>query len=179
LGIIGVHPSLLPKLRGASPIQSAILTGEQMTGTSLFKMDAGIDSGPILAQREIEVDGKYYAQLLEELANVSAELLIKTLPDFYKGLIEPREQDDTEATFTKLFEMEDARVVEADLEKAQRGDETKALQIERMIRALNPEPGTFSVIEGKRTKLLRAHIEEGRLVLEEIQREGKKPELLT
>ncbi|MEX2054367.1 MAG: methionyl-tRNA formyltransferase [Candidatus Colwellbacteria bacterium] len=178
LGIIGVHPSLLPEYRGASPIQSVILAGEDKTGTTLFMIDAGVDSGPILTQRKIDIEDKNYEQSLRDLALLSAKTLIEILPDFTKDSISPLPQDDAKATYTKMFEMADAKVQQNDLEKAMGGDVKKANEIERKIRALNPEPGTFSIIDGKRTKLLRARIESNKLVLEEIQREGRRPEVV-
>ncbi|MDP3953642.1 MAG: methionyl-tRNA formyltransferase [bacterium] len=176
LGIIGVHPSMLPKYRGASPIQSAILAGEQKTGTTLFMIEAGMDSGPILTQQEVEVNRKYYQALLRDLADTSAKVLIDTLPAFVKSSVLPQVQDDSQATYTKLFETADAKVDQGDLEKALSGDESQAWRIERMVRALNPEPGTFSIVDGKRIKFLRARVEGGKLVLEETQKEGKRPQ---
>jgi len=175
LGVIGVHPSLLPKYRGPSPIQSVILAGEEKTGTSLFAIDTGVDSGPILAQEEVAVEGKYYTELLRDLARVSAELLCKILPSFSRGEIDPTKQDDSQSTATGFFETDDGKIDEADLRAAMAGDETLAHEIERKVRALNPEPGVFTFLENKRTKLLRARLEEDKLILEEIQKEGKKP----
>ena len=182
LGTIGVHPSLLPKYRGSSPIQSAILNGDEETGVSLYLMDDKMDHGPILAQREIKnysikddisIKNRYelrimnYENLLKNLAELSADLLIETLPKFLKGEINPLPQDESQATYTKKFITEDGRV---DLKK------DNPLLIERKIRALNPEPGVFTFIDGKRVKLLEAKISDGKIVITKTQIEGKKPQ---
>ena len=182
LGAIGVHPSLLPKYRGSSPIQSAILNGDEETGVSLYLMDDKMDHGPILAQREIKnysikddisIKNRYelrimnYENLLKNLAELSADLLIETLPKFLKGEINPLPQDESQATYTKKFITEDGRV---DLKK------DNPLLIERKIRALNPEPGVFTFIDGKRVKLLEAKISDGKIVITKTQIEGKKPQ---
>ena len=185
LGAIGVHPSLLPKYRGASPIQSAILNGENESGVTLYRMDEKMDHGPILAsaKRKEERGKSNYAELQKELAALGGDLLVETLPKFIAGKITPREQDHTQATFTKKFTTEDGFVAEHDLLCALRGEGTFATAIERKIRALNPEPGAWTRVreergkrkEEKRVKLLRAHIVDGALVLDEVQIEGKNP----
>jgi methionyl-tRNA formyltransferase len=175
LGLIGVHPSLLPKYRGASPIQSAILAGERVAGTTLFMLDSEVDHGPILASQQCEINDKYYPELAEELAEASGNLLNQVLPRLIAGELPPVEQDHGAATSTRRFESQDAHIKPSDLRDAQEGDITKAEEIHRKIRALNPEPGTFTSIDGVRTKLLRARIENGGLILEKIQKEGKNP----
>ncbi len=179
LGIVGVHPSLLPRHRGPSPIQSAILAGDSTTGTTLFMLTAGVDDGPILAQRSQPVLDKYYEPLMYDLAELSAEALVDILPRFSKGEVNPQSQQG-EATYTQMFDTDDARLDFAELEKAMAGDdEAAAREIERMVRALNPEPGVFTHLDGKRTKILRARVEGGKLVLEEVQKEGKQPQPFT
>ncbi|MDD5710940.1 MAG: methionyl-tRNA formyltransferase [Candidatus Colwellbacteria bacterium] len=178
LGIIGVHPSLLPKYRGASPIQSAILAGEKRTGTTLFMLDSEVDHGPIIASKELEIRDAYYGELANELAEVSGELLAEMLPDFSKGKLIPREQDHTLATATQKFGTEDAYINPDDLEQAQAGNLSKAQEALRKIRAFNPEPGAFTFINERRTKLLRARIEKSKIVLEQIQEEGSNPKFI-
>ncbi len=182
LGVIGVHPSLLPKFRGPSPIQSAILAGEKETGVSLFLMDERLDHGPVIAERKIAIDNLFvYSRELENrLAEMSAELLIETLPKFTRGEITPIPQDESQATYTRKFTSEDAFVSEEDLAAATSGSSPeKAIEIDRKIRALNPEPGVFTLSLSKggprRIKLLKAAIEGDRLVLKKIQEEGKNP----
>ena len=175
LGIIGVHPSLLPKYRGSTPIQSAILGGDNKTGTTLFLLDEGVDSGPILVNKELEIRNQNYEELMGELAELSGELLIEIMPLFARGEIEPYVQDESGATFTNKLSTEDAYIDPIDLDEAKGGDKDKAIEILRKIRAFNPEPGTYTFMGDKRTKLLTALIEGDKLVLKRIQREGKTP----
>lgn len=183
LGVIGVHPSLLPKYRGASPIQSALLTGETETGVSLYILSEKMDAGPIVAQITIAIaPDETYETLAEKLANTGGELLLKILPDLKSAENKAETQDETKATFTKKFSSEDGRV---DLET---DDQEK---IYRKIQALNPEPGVWTyanaltnghmrISDGanKRVKLLKAKLENGKLKLIITQVEGKKPQEL-
>ncbi len=178
-GIIVVHPSLLPKYRGATPIQAAILNGDEETGTTLILMDEKVDHGAIVASRKYQVESREtYSTLHDKLAKLSADLLIETIPRFLSGEIEPTAQDESKATYTKKFTSEDAFVSESDLEEAQKGGGDVAVAIDRKIRGLNPEPGTWSIIGGKRTKLLESEIIGGKLKLKEIQVEGKNPQTI-
>ena len=191
LGTIGVHPSLLPKYRGTTPIQSAILNGDKDTGTTLYLMDEKVDHGPVLAQRELNYESpkqnKFatgqvgimnYELLIQKLADLSADLLVKTLPKFVTGEIKPQVQDETLATYTKKFASEDAFIKPEDLEAAQTGNNPEiAALIDRKIRALNPEPGTWTTKNDKRIKLLRAETSNGILKIKEFQEEGQKPKL--
>jgi methionyl-tRNA formyltransferase len=176
LGIIGVHVSLLPAFRGASPMQSVILSGEAMTGVTLYLMDEKVDRGPILATADIPVERRNFMELQEESARVGAELLIKIMPEFAAGRVKPIPQDEAKATFTKKFKTEDGFVEDADLRAAESGDEEQTARIDRMIRALNPEPGVWTLRNGRRLKLLQAEPREGKLKLTRIQWEGKTPE---
>ena len=121
LGTIGIHPSLLPKYRGATPIQTAILNNDQETGTTLFLMDEKLDHGAIIANSEFRIQNSEwnYEALMKKLANLSADLLIKTLPDFIAGKITPLPQDESLATFTKKFKTEDAFIKPEDLKQAE------------------------------------------------------------
>ncbi|MCX6702733.1 MAG: methionyl-tRNA formyltransferase [Candidatus Wolfebacteria bacterium] len=179
LGTIGVHPSLLPGHRGASPIQAIILSGNTKTGTTLYLMDEKVDHGPIIAQKALE---NYesgimnYESLMKKLAELSGDLLIKILPEFLAGKIKAETQDEALATFTKKFVAEDGFVKSEDLETAQNQGGEIALEIDRKIRALNPEPGTWTIKDGKRMKLLEAEItSENKLKLKKIQIEGGNP----
>jgi methionyl-tRNA formyltransferase len=174
LGTLGTHPSLLPKYRGASPIQSAILAGESETGVTIYLMDAKMDHGPILAQDVMPMRGdENYLDLEAKLAQLGGKLLAKTIPDFFAGKIKPIEQNHAEATFTKKFTTEDGFVDEQDLAKAERG-EGDPVAIYRKILALNPEPGAWTVRDGKRLKLIEAKLVGGTLHLAMTQREGEK-----
>ena len=176
LGVIGVHPSLLPRYRGASPIQSMILSGEAETGVTLYLMDEKMDHGPVLAQNMYHVArNTTYLELMEVLAKMGGDLLVETIPKFLAGEIKPKSQDHERATFTKKITIEDALISEEELKSALAGDKEMAIRIDRMIRALNPEPGSYTVREGKRIKLLKSEIQGEKLILKEIQMEGKKP----
>ncbi|MBI4159868.1 hypothetical protein HY504_01745 [Candidatus Wolfebacteria bacterium] len=175
-GTIGVHPSLLPRHRGASPIQTAILEGDKETGTTLFLMDEKVDHGPILAQKTLEnyeLGIMNYEKLSIVLANLSANLLIETLPKFLSGGITPRSQDESKATYAKKFKTEGGYIEPVDLEKARTEGGEAAAIIDRKIRALNPEPGVWTLQNGTRTKLLAAKLGDGKLKLLKIQKEGK------
>ncbi|TSC83018.1 MAG: methionyl-tRNA formyltransferase [Parcubacteria group bacterium Gr01-1014_19] len=169
LGVIGVHPSLLPKYRGATPIQSAILAGEAETGTSLFMIDEKVDNGSILAQKTLLVEQNDYRTLEERLAHLSGKLLAEILPSFIAGKTRPQPQNDDEATFTKKFTTEDGQV---DLSK------DDPVIIERKVRALNPEPGVWTIQNGRRMKILEAELKDGKLMLKKIQFEGGTPRIL-
>ncbi|MFA5386415.1 MAG: methionyl-tRNA formyltransferase [Candidatus Paceibacterota bacterium] len=172
LGTIGVHPSLLPKYRGSSPIQTAILNGDEETGVSLYSVDEKMDHGPVLAKRELKIKNALPTGrqaecriLQQKLADLGADLLIETLPKFLNNAIKPVVQDEDKATYTKKFITENGRV---DLKD-------DPLLIERKIRALNPEPGVFTFIDGKRVKLLEAKISDDKVIITKTQTEGKKP----
>ncbi len=186
LGVIGVHVSLLPKYRGASPMQSAILAGEKETGVTLYLMDEEVDHGPILAKRAFPLTDQTFLELQKESAKAGAELLIRTLPGFAEGRIKLQEQDHSQATFTRKFSAEDGFAEPEVLKSALSGqNENAALEVWRKIRALNPEPGAWSYGAGlpvsaqvqadKRVKLISGHMEGPKLVLEMIQPEGKTP----
>ncbi len=177
-GIIGIHPSLLPKYRGTSPIQSAILNGEKESGVTLYLIDELVDHGPILAQEKSEdsVSELQFSDLLKKLAVLGRKLIIKTLPDFVSDKVNLRAQDETEATYTKKFKTDDAFVPPEKLRSAVSGEDKKiAEEIDRKIRALNPEPGAWTTENGKRLKLIQSKIKEGRLMLVTTQKEGEKP----
>jgi len=193
-GTIGVHPSLLPKYRGPTPIQTAILNGEKETGITLFMVDEKVDHGTILAQQELEnyeLRIMNYESLNDRLAKLGAELLIDFLTKNNTkevGLpnIEFEPQNESQATYTKKFTTQDGYVESIDLENAQKNGGEIAIQIERKIRALNPEPGVWTysyestnMYENtktkKRVKLLEAEIIDKKLRLKSIQVEGKLP----
>lgn len=167
-GCLNVHASLLPKYRGPSPVQTAILNGDKETGVTIFLMDEKIDQGPILAQREWEIANSKinYRELLKKLANLGAKLLVETLPKWIAGKIKPNPQDDLRASYTKLLKREDGKI-----------DWTKpAQEIERQVRAFHPWPGAFTFHKGKRIKILEADISKNnKLVIKKLQPEGKKP----
>lgn len=165
-GCLNVHPSLLPKYRGAAPVQFAILNGEKETGVTIFLMDEQIDHGPILAQRKTVIGpNETMGQLQSRLAVLGAELLIDAIPDWIRGKIRLRRQDERRATYTKILKKEDGKIDWRESAKI----------IERQIRAFYPWPGSYTIYKGKILKILKAEVSKGNLVIKEAQLEGKKP----
>lgn len=167
-GIVVVHPSLLPKYRGATPIQSAILAGEDLTGTTLFVMDEKVDHGPVLASAQVALmETDTYVTLADKLAEASAAALLDSLPKYLADKIAPVSQNETGATYTKKLTSEDGRV-------SLTMDEPIAIW--RKVRALNPEPGVWTINDGKRMKILAADLVDGKLSLTKTQFDGGLPQ---
>lgn len=146
-GSVNLHPSLLPRWRGSTPIQSAILAGDETTGVSIILMDKGLDTGPILAQRGVPIQPEDTSpQLSERLAIMGAELLAETLPRWLRAEIEPTPQTDEGATLTRTLKKEDGLI----------DWNTPAEQIARQVRALQPWPGAYTYWQGRLLKILRA-----------------------
>jgi len=149
-GCLNIHASLLPRYRGAAVLNAPILNGDKETGVTIMKIDAGLDTGPILRQAKIQLNGR---EILEDvhdrLAKLGAEILIPTILDFVAGKIKPRAQDDSQATYVKTLNKKDGQI---DWQKP-------AAEIERMIRAYNPWPGTYSRWQGKNLKIITAATE--------------------
>ncbi len=146
-GCLNVHASLLPRWRGAAPVVAAILAGDEVTGVTIMRMDAGLDTGPILAQREEPIrSDDTRAMLTERLAFLGAELLAETLPAYLTGDLVPRAQDDREATVAGQLRKEEG-VLSWSL---------PAVALDRKIRAYSPWPGTYTFWEGKRLKIVAA-----------------------
>ncbi|MBI2098436.1 MAG: methionyl-tRNA formyltransferase [Candidatus Wildermuthbacteria bacterium] len=169
-GALNVHPSLLPKYRGPTPVLFTILNGDSETGVTIIKMDEEVDHGPILAQQKFFIGEKKFTkpELRQILWELGGDLLVETIPKWIGGEIQPQEQDHSKATYTKKLTREDGRI---DWNRP-------AEYIERQVRALTPWPGAFTIWKGKRIKILNAHIEGGKLVIDELQMEGKKPTTL-
>lgn len=185
---LNVHASLLPRWRGAAPIQAAILHGDSQTGVTIMRMDPGVDTGPILNQRATFIEPEDTAATLSpRLAELGADLLIETLPDYLSGEIRPQTQDDSLATYAPMLKKADGQM---DFNQS-------AEDLARRVRAFNPWPGAFTTWRGGRLKIHRAHAEgayspgvgrtiihneqpalgtaQGLLVLDEVQPAGKKP----
>ena len=187
-GCINVHASLLPHLRGASPIQTSILLGDKETGVTIQQMGEGLDTGDIIAQRSIPIEGDDTGGILfDKLAELGAELAVDTIEDIARGNISPVPQGETHASYAKKI---DKSMGHIDWNK-------DASEIERMIRALNPWPSAYTYIDGKMLKIWSAGTEakktgapgkiaevtkdtitvscgKGSLILKEVQLEGKK-----
>ncbi len=193
LGCLNVHPSLLPRCRGPSPVASAILEGDDVTGVTLMLLDEGMDTGPILAQRRVEVSDDDTASILtRRLFALGAQLLVETLPLWESGKAPATRQDDALATTTRKATKEDGIL---DWSAA-------ATRLWRMVRAYEPWPGAYTTWRGKQLKVLAARPVEtrseapsgavveygggevavatgdGLLVLDEVQLEGRRPTAL-
>ena len=148
-GCINLHPSLLPKYRGASPVSSAILAGDKYTGVTIIQLDSGMDSGPILSQEKIKLQGDEFCdKLTMDLFMLGSKLVSKTISEFATGDIEIVQQDHDKATFTEKLSRNDGLI-----------DWTKGFnRIWKEIRAYNPWPGSHTKFKGKNLKIIEAKI---------------------
>lgn len=187
-GCINVHASLLPRWRGAAPINAAILHGDEETGVTIMKMDVGLDTGPMLAKKILRLTPDVTTgSALQALSHLGADLLLKTLPEYLSGNLTATPQPAEGATYAPMLKKEDGRL-----------DFThSAVELERRVRAMNPWPGAWFMWNGNPLKVLRASVSggeknsaigdrltvegkpavqsaEGILILEEIQPAGKK-----
>jgi methionyl-tRNA formyltransferase len=146
-GCLNVHASLLPRWRGAAPIPAAILAGDKVTGVTIMQMDVGLDTGPILAQREEPVEsGDTWETLEPRLAQLGAELLVETLPPYLTGELSPQPQPAEGITYAEQLSKDDGWI---DWSRP-------AVELDRQIRAFHPWPGAFTTLRGERLKLVRA-----------------------
>jgi methionyl-tRNA formyltransferase len=146
-GCVNVHASLLPRHRGAAPISAAILAGDSETGISIILMDAGIDTGPVLAQRALPIAPDDTTETLTpKLAHLGATLLLETLPRWFRGEIQPQPQDNSAATYAPMLTKEQGRIDWSQ----------PAGFIARQIRAYQPWPGVSTTWRGKLLKIVHA-----------------------
>jgi len=186
-GCLNVHASLLPRWRGAAPVPAAILAGDKQTGITIMKMDEGVDTGAMIAQRAIPIEADDTGgSLLEKLAPLGADLLMETLPAYLAGEARPRPQGESLATHAPMLKKADGWL---DFSRP-------AEELARRVRAFQPWPGAFFDWEGAPLKVRRAHAADGQaaraarlvyagqpaigtsdglLVLDEVQPAGKKP----
>jgi methionyl-tRNA formyltransferase len=186
-GCLNVHASLLPRWRGAAPINAAILHGDEETGVTIMKMDAGLDTGPILSQRAVRIAPDETAgSLFGKLSALGADLLLDTLPGYLGGQIAPHPQPEEGVTYAPMLKKEEGQL----------GFAQPAEELARKVRAFNPWPGTYFEWDGNLLKVHRAGTgpgkgregqrlvvnglpavgtSDGLLVLEEVQPAGKKP----
>ncbi|MBN1449808.1 MAG: methionyl-tRNA formyltransferase [Anaerolineales bacterium] len=186
-GCINVHASLLPRWRGAAPINAAILHGDEETGITIMKMDAGLDTGPILSQRAVRIQPDETAgSLFDKLSTLGAALLLDTLPGYLAGEIQTRPQPEEGSTYAPMLKKEDGLL----------DFSHPARELERKVRAFNPWPGAYFEWDGNLLKVHSASIglrkmragergiylglpavgtSENLLVLGEVQPAGKKP----
>ena len=152
LGMLNVHASLLPALRGAAPIQWAILNGDEMTGVSIMQLEAGLDTGPVLHSIVTEVaSDETGGELTERLAELGAAALIEALTLIEGGEAQPRPQDHSRATYAPKVSRQTARL---DWGK-------DAASLARAIRAFDPEPGAWALLDGQEVKLFGARAANG------------------
>lgn len=189
-GCVNVHGSLLPRWRGAAPIQASLLAGDPETGITIMKMDQGVDTGPILSHRSIPISPQETGgSLFKKLSMLGAELLLDTLPGYLNGEIVPTQQSELDVTYAPMLKKEDGFL---DFHQP-------AASLERRVRAMHPWPGAYFEWSGGILKVLRASTldtkspgvgsrlkvrdcpaigtAEGILLLEEVQPAGKKPML--
>lgn len=189
-GALNIHPSLLPKYRGASPIHAAILNGDKETGVTIMLMDEKMDHGPTISNFQFSISNKItYKELSDKLVNAAADLLVKTLLNWIEGKIKPKPQDHSKASFCKVIKKQDGKI---DWNKS-------AEEIERMIRAFYQWPSAYTFYNDKLLKILEGEVinkntdrkigevflDENKnlcvqtgndaLILKQIQLEGKKP----
>jgi methionyl-tRNA formyltransferase len=186
-GSLNIHASLLPRWRGAAPIQAAILHGDEETGISIMLMNAGLDTGPVLSQTKLTIETHETAgDLSNRLAAAGADLLIETLPDYLKGEIKPTPQDDRLATYAPMIKKSEGAL---DFSKT-------STQLSNQVRAFEPWPTSYFSWEGQRIVVKKAYAKawkkyepgcvilvepypaittsDGVLVLEEIHPAGRK-----
>ena len=185
-GSINVHASLLPRWRGAAPINAAVLHGDEETGVTIMQMDVGLDTGPMLSQRSMRLNRDDTAgSVFNRLSTLGADLLLETLPDYLTGKLTPVPQPDEGVTYAPMLKKEEGR-----LDFSQ-----DVYELERRVRAFNPWPGAFMEFDGALLKIHRARVESGEasvgqrlivqnqpaigarggiLILEEVQPAGKK-----
>ncbi len=146
-GCLNIHPSLLPRHRGPSPIQGAILAGDESTGVTIILLDEGLDTGPIIAQRRVAIEpGDTTQSLTERLAQIGARLLGEALPLWLSRSVTPQPQEDDGVTYTRLFSKQDGEV----------DWHLPAAEIGRRVRAFHPWPGCYTRWQGKMLKILEA-----------------------
>jgi methionyl-tRNA formyltransferase len=155
---INIHPSLLPKYRGPSPVAAAIIKGEAQTGVTIMLIERKVDSGPIIAQVPVSIrDDDTTGSLIGRLAKTGAEILIAALPAWVSGTIQPLVQDESRASYTRMEKKEDGEL----------DWKLPAVQLWRKVRALNPWPGCYVKWMGSRIKIMAvvplADTEKGRV----------------
>jgi methionyl-tRNA formyltransferase len=144
---VNVHGSLLPRWRGAAPVQAAILAGDKQTGISLMQMEAGLDTGPVYARSRLDIGARETAgELHDRLAVLGGQLLVTHLGDIASGVLTPEQQEDNSATYAAKIRADDARL----------DWNLGAAELQRVVRAYNPVPGAWTTLGGERLKCWRA-----------------------
>lgn len=151
-GALNIHASLLPKYRGSSCLQAAILNGDDKTGITIIKLDATMDTGPILRQRELKLDGTETTDNLHDtLSQMGADLLLETITDYITNKIQAIPQDDSQASYVSLIKKEDAKL----------DPSLSAEMLERKVRAYHPWPGAYLELNnGEKLKILASKVKD-------------------
>lgn len=150
-GAWNIHASLLPRWRGAAPIQRALLAGDSETGISIMKMDAGLDTGPVLAQRRVPITDDNAGSLHDKLADLGAQMMTDTLIEIAAGTARPQPQPAVGITYARKIEKREALL-----------DWIRpAAELERAVRAFNPSPGAGTLLRGEPLKVWRARVAHG------------------
>ncbi len=146
LGCFNLHGSLLPRWRGAAPIQRAVMAGDAQTGVMVMHMDEGLDTGPVLMAERVSIGRKTSGELADELSRLGADLMVRALAGLERGQLSEQKQSEAGVTYAKKIAKEEARI-----------DWTKsAAELDCLIRGLSPAPGAFSEVKGERLKILHA-----------------------
>ncbi len=162
-GTVNVHASLLPRWRGASPIQAAIRAGDRQSGVTIMLVEAGLDTGPLLAKRALPLASDETSQSLhDKLALLGAELLAETLPRYLCGAIEPQAQDSSLATYAPQIKKEEGSINWA----------CSASAIERLVRAFTPWPGAYTSWQGRQLRILAGNHGEGSAEIGQVILQG-------
>ena len=149
-GCINIHPSLLPKYRGASPVHAAVLNGDQETGVAIMLMDKGLDTGPILAMEKVAIEpNETSVSLLDKTAEIGAKLLTPIIKKYIKGQIKPQTQSNDGVVYAKMFDKKDGLI----------NWQKPAAEIERMVRAFTPWPSAWTWVKGKQLKIIEVQPE--------------------
>lgn len=164
-GFLNLHPSLLPELRGPSPIQAAIRNGLTKSGVSLIQMSTKMDAGPIIAQQTVSLDPhETAASLYDTMKQICADVLEENLLPYLEGHRFPQQQDEASATYCSLLKKTDGEV-----------DWTRSYEeIDRQIRSMSPWPGAYAICNGRRILIAAAELENGILRILRVKPEGKK-----
>ena len=143
-GVVNVHASLLPKYRGAAPIQHAVINGDEVSGVTIMQTEEGIDTGDILAVEKVAIgEDETAGELFDRLSEVGAKLIVETLDKIEKGLVSPVKQDEKNATHVKMIEKADGKI---DWSKS-------AVAIKNLVRGMNPWPVAYTFLKGKMLKI--------------------------
>ena len=149
VAVVAAYASILPRWRGAAPIHRAVMAGDTVTGVTIMQMEAGLDTGPMLAMARTPIEDKTTGELTEELAKLGAQLMVGTLRDL--NIHVPIAQDDADATYAAKIDKAQARI---DWDRP-------AVEVVRHAHGLSPFPGAWFELDGQRVKLLRAEVVEG------------------